>query len=182
MSAIPPVRLPRPSMLAVAVLIAGIGATQVMAATPTEMDAAGDYDICLGDTDDRAIAACDRAIARDHYRGAELAMLHVSRSVGYLLANDPDAAIADADAALRHDPTLAVALWSRGSAWQNKNEPARAIADFSEALRLDPEDASSLIQRGIAREAIGDTEGCARDIAEARRIDPELTARKYVRK
>jgi tetratricopeptide (TPR) repeat protein len=169
-------------MLVVAALIAGLGATQVTAATPTPPDPTGDYDTCIGDTDDRAIAACTRAIARDHYRGADQAMLYVSRSVGYLLAGDADAAITDADAALQHDPAEAVAFWSRGSAWLNKNEPARAIADFSEALRLDPEDASSLIQRGIAREAIGDTAGCARDIAEATRIDPVLTARKYVRK
>lgn len=182
MSATTPLRLPRFRMLAVAALIAGLGAAQAIAATPAPADPASDYDICLGDTDDRAIAACNRAIARDHHRGEDLAMLHVSRSVGYLLAGDADAAIADADAALKHDPALAVAFWSRGSAWQNKNEPARAIADFSEALRLDPEDASSLIQRGIAREAIGDTAGCARDIAEATRIDPVLTARKYVRK
>ncbi|KAA0072525.1 tetratricopeptide repeat protein [Tardiphaga sp. P9-11] len=145
-----------------------------MAATPTPPDPTGDYDTCIGDTDDRAIAACTRAIARDHYRGADQAMLYVSRSIDYLLAGD-------ADAALQHHPTEAVAFWSRGSAWQTKNEPARAIADFSEALLLDPEDASSLIQRG-AREAIGDTAGCARDIAEARRIDPVLTTRKYVRK
>ncbi|MGM5025973.1 tetratricopeptide repeat protein [Tardiphaga sp. 862_B3_N4_1] len=182
MSATPPLRLPRFRMLAVAALIAGLSATQVTAATPTPTGPTGDYDICIGDTDDRAIAACTRAIARDHYRGAELAMLHVSRSVGYLLAGDADAAIADADAALQSDPADAVAFWSRGSAWQNKNEPARAIADFSEAIRLDPEDASSLIQRGIAREAIGDIAGSARDIAEATRIDPVLTARKYIRK
>ncbi|KZD20704.1 hypothetical protein A4A58_18425 [Tardiphaga robiniae] len=169
-------------MLAVAALIAGIGATQVTAAMPTPIGPAGDYDICLGDTDDRAIAACNRAIERNHYRGEELAMLHVSRSVGYLLSGDPDAAIVDADVAIMFDRALAVAFWSRGSAWQNKNEPVRAIADFSEAIRLDPADASSLIQRGIAREQIGDTAGGARDLAEATGIDPQLTARKYVRK
>jgi hypothetical protein len=145
MPATPPLRLPRFRMLVVAALIAGLGATQVTAATPTPPDPTGDYDTCIGDTDDRAIAACTRAIARDHYRGADQAMLYVSRSVGYLLAGDADAAIADASAALQHHPTEAVAFWSRGSAWQIKNEPARAIADFGEALRLDPEDASSLI-------------------------------------
>ena len=47
--------------------------------------------------------------------------------------------IADFDAAIKLDPSLASAYLNRANAWRGKKEAARAKADYETALKLRPD-------------------------------------------
>jgi tetratricopeptide (TPR) repeat protein len=69
--------------------------------------------------------------------------------------SDWKAAVADATAALKIDPTLAAAYNVRGDALTQLREFDRAIADLTEAIRLDPQMRVAYINRGAAYEESG---------------------------
>lgn len=64
-----------------------------------------------------------------------------------------DSAIADYDAALRLDPTLADIFNARGELWRRKGDRPKAVADFGAALKLNPDHpAAKANHRSLAQE------------------------------
>jgi tetratricopeptide (TPR) repeat protein len=64
---------------------------------------------------------------------------------------DYDSAIAEADRAIRLDPTDYDAFLNRGYARSLKHEVDKAIDDYTEAIRLNPKSANAYLERGMAR-------------------------------
>lgn len=77
----------------------------------------------------------------------------LARGDGHRSRGDLARAIADYDAALRADPTLAEAHHRRGLAWQARGDRRRALADLDAALRLRPDfDGARASRRALVQE------------------------------
>ena len=70
--------------------------------------------------------------------------------LGLRRKGDYDKAIADYTEAIRLNPKLAEAYYSRGFAYGKKGDYDKAIADYTEAIRLDPKYAEAYYNRGVA--------------------------------
>jgi tetratricopeptide (TPR) repeat protein len=62
----------------------------------------------------------------------------IARAGALARQGESDSAIADDDAVLRLDPTLADIFNARGELYWKKGDRPKAVADFSAALKLDP--------------------------------------------
>ncbi len=91
------------------------------------------------DDDDRIIAVCGALIANDKTAKADRIRALVARGSAYGRKDEVDRAIADDDAAVGLDPTLADTFNARGELWRRKGDRPRALADFGAALRLNPQ-------------------------------------------
>jgi thiol-disulfide isomerase/thioredoxin/Tfp pilus assembly protein PilF len=87
---------------------------------------------------------------------------------------DDDKANADADEALRLDPTYAPAYRVRGNAQFGKRAYDRALAEYEEAVRLDPHSAPAHYSRGNAWLFKNDFGKALADYQESVRLDPEF--------
>lgn len=76
-------------------------------------------------------------------------------------------AVKEFSAALRHDPTLAIAYNGRGYAHLRLRHYGEAILDFDQAIRLNPLYANAYRNRGVARRSSGDKNGANEDLAKA---------------
>ena len=95
---------------------------------------------------------------------------------------DPDAAIADASAAIRLAPDRPYLYYLRGTASYDRYMRAsesidpqdleRAIADFTKAIHYGPNFAGAYYARGLAHETNGDRERAVADLTEAVRLSP----------
>jgi tetratricopeptide (TPR) repeat protein len=140
--------------------------------------AQSDVDTCRKGSGERAIAACNRAIAK-YPRDASL---HLGRRVQWIEAKNFDRAIADLTEGLRLAPKkLPEAYKIRGSAWKIKGEFDKAIADFNEAIHINPKYASAYDSRGSAWAEKGDYDLAIADFNEAIRYDPQH-GRAYLRR
>lgn len=97
----------------------------------------------------------------------------LTRAKRRLNANRPDAAIADASAALAKEPKLVAAMVIRGRAFLAKNQPQTALKDFNGALELDPDNYDILVARGEAHRAAGKSAEAICDFSTAICVDPE---------
>jgi len=133
---------------------------------------ADDRDTCANRTGDESIAACTRAIMSGRWLGAELAWAYANRGAEYRSKGDYERAIADANEALRLDPTHANAYVIRGNVYTEKGDYDRAIANQNEAIRLDPQLVAAYYNRGMAYRAKGDYARAIADYSEAIRLAP----------
>ncbi|MED5620158.1 DUF3857 domain-containing protein [Ideonella sp. BN130291] len=108
-----------------------------------------------------------RAIARGHLQAEDLADAHCLRAEALAELGDGEAALQDAEAAVRLAPALARAWACRGKALWALGRFAPADADFSRALQLDGEPFTSYLHRGQARFYQGRFEQAAEDFARA---------------
>jgi hypothetical protein len=92
-----------------------------------------------------------------------------------------DRAVASFTAAIRLDPTDAVAYRNRGLAYEEQGQYAQAIADYTTALRLDPQSADAYFQRGNAHFARDDFDRAIADYGRALALDPGLALAYYYR-
>jgi tetratricopeptide (TPR) repeat protein len=129
---------------------------------------------------DQRIRACSRIIAHRAWfallrwgerEAAFLARIHRNRGRGHRADHDYARAVADFDAAIRHDPDAAIAFQDRGSVQMMTMELDRAIADYAQAVRLGRRGA--LKDLGYARYAAGDFVGAVRDLTQAARYEPD---------
>jgi tetratricopeptide (TPR) repeat protein len=94
--------------------------------------------IAAGD-DDRIIAVCGTLIDNAKTLKADRVRALVARAGAYDRKDQVDRAIADDDAALQLDPTLADVFNARGELWRKKGDRPHALADFAAAIRLNPQ-------------------------------------------
>ena len=78
------------------------------------------------------------------------------------------------DEAIRRNPYIDGASYSRGSANVDLGQYERAIEDYGEDIRLIPDDPRAYYNRGVAYTFIGDYDRAIEDINEAARLDPEF--------
>lgn len=81
-------------------------------------------------------------------------------------------AIADYDQAIRRNPNLADAFYTRGNTYHDRGQYDCAIWDYDQAVNLDPGFARAYARRGQAYLATGQRSQANADFARARRIDP----------
>jgi len=135
--------------------------------------AQSDADTCRQGSGERAIAACNRAIAK-YPRDASL---HLGRGLQWIQAENYDRAIADRTEGMSLAPKkLPEAYNIRGSAWKIKGQLDKAIADFTEAIRINPKYASAYEGRGGAWADKEDYDRAIADFTEAIRINPKYVS------
>jgi tetratricopeptide (TPR) repeat protein len=84
-----------------------------------------------------------------------------------------DAAIADFDLAVQHDPRNAAAWKVRANAYYNhKRDYKTAINDLGQALRINSRDGNALFNRGLAYRANGEPDRAIIDFDTAIKINP----------
>jgi tetratricopeptide (TPR) repeat protein len=93
--------------------------------------------IAAGD-DDKIVSACGALIDNDTTGKADRIKALIARGASYARKDQLDRAIADYDAVLRLDPTLADIFNARGELWWRKGERRKALSDFGDALKLNP--------------------------------------------
>ena len=153
-----------------------LAASVLLAAVVMLADSAAaqsDADTCRKGSGERAIAACNRAIAKS----PRDASLQLGRGLQWIQAENYDRAIADLTEGLRLAPKkLPEAYNIRGSAWKIKGELDKAIADFTEAIRLNPKYASAYESRGSAWVDKEDYDRAIADFTQAIRINPKYVS------
>jgi tetratricopeptide (TPR) repeat protein len=88
--------------------------------------------------DDNIVAVCGALIDSEKAARADRIKALIARAAVFARKDQLDRAIADDDAALRLDPTLADTLNDRGELWWKKGDRPKALADFGAALKLNP--------------------------------------------
>ncbi|MBR0870173.1 DUF1311 domain-containing protein [Bradyrhizobium tropiciagri] len=93
--------------------------------------------------DDKTIDVCGSLIDNDKAERADRVRALTARAGAWRRKQMTDRAIADYDAALRLDSSLADAYNARGELWRGKGDRRRAIMDFGAAVKLDPNHAAA---------------------------------------
>ena len=93
--------------------------------------------------DDKTIDVCGSLIDNDKTERADRVRALTARAGVLRRKQMIDRAIADYDAALRLDSSLADAYNARGELWRGKGDRRRAIMDFGAAVKLDPNHAAA---------------------------------------
>lgn len=127
-----------------------------------------------GDSSDAAIELCTRAIDRERLARTDLVRVRVNRGVIHIRRHEGVAALADFDAVLALDDTIAEAHLNRGAALVMVGQPGPAVAAITRALSLGVrEPHKAYYNRGAAREALGDLRGAYEDYTTALEIQPD---------
>ena len=121
---------------------AGFGLA-LAAGTDLEKELPADPAPCLaaivaGD-DDKIVSACGALIDNDATGKVDRIKALIARGASFARKDQLDRAIADYDAVLRLDPTLADVFNARGELWWRKGERRKALLDFGDALKLNPD-------------------------------------------
>lgn len=125
----------------------------------------------LGDTLNRtqqyadAIPLLTKAISIRPYPNVHKA--YASRSEAWRLRGDLDAALQDANAAIKAAPSNALAHVTRGDTLRFRGELDAAIADYNTALANEPNYSPALLNRGLAYEKMGDLQKARADFQDA---------------
>jgi tetratricopeptide (TPR) repeat protein len=113
-------------------------ATTTAPATDLQADPAPCVAAIAASDDDRIIAVCGALIDNGKTLKADRVKALVARAGAYDRKDQADRAIADDDAALQLDSTLADVFNARGELWRRKGDRPRALADFAAAIKLNP--------------------------------------------
>jgi lipoprotein NlpI len=112
---------------------------------------------------EQRIKSCTTLIENGQASAHDRAVAYKNRGNAYRDKGDDGHAMADYDAAIRLDPSLAAAYNNRGDVWLDRADPDRAIAQFDAALRLDPKfvlayggRVSAYLQKGDFDRALAD--------------------------
>lgn len=124
----------------------------------------------------RSIEACTRVIEAGALSDRDRSEALVIRALGYvnLEPSDPDRALADAEAAIRADPTNSYAYRTRGLAYAQKDQHERALADYDTAIRIDPNEGYHYFVRGAEYLVLGRDDDAACDFRKAKELDLAL--------
>ena len=114
-------------------------ATNTAPATDLQADPAPCVAAITAGDDDRIIAVCGALIDNAKTLRADRIKALVARGGAYERKDQVDRAIADDDAALQLDSTLADVFNARGELWRRKGDRPHALADFAAAIKLNPQ-------------------------------------------
>ena len=122
----------------------------------------------------KGFAACDVALKGDLSQIGRAGTL-VNRGLLQVAAGNNDAAIADFNAGLDRDPSLAAGYMNRGTALLRAQRYTEARADFDRAISLGTSDAHvAYFNRGEAQEALGNPLAAYRDYRHAQELAPDF--------
>jgi len=124
-----------------------------------------------GAAPDQRIASCTALIQSGDESARDLVSDFVNRGNAHLDRQEIDAAIADYDEVLSHDPGYAIGWYDRGTAYRMKKDYDKAIADYGRAIALDPRYEDAFVNRGVAHAAKGDPDPAISDYTTALMID-----------
>jgi tetratricopeptide (TPR) repeat protein len=133
----------------------------------TNAAAADDLHMCIYETGDVSIEACNRAINSGRYQGVDLANAYINRAAEWITKKDYDRSILDSNTAIKLFPQSTLAYTNRGRAYQFKGDLKRAFDDFSVAIRHDRENPAAYINRASVRDKQGDRKGAIADLQRA---------------
>lgn len=85
------------------------------------------------------MVACGALIDNDKTAKADRLKALIARGEVLARKDQTDRAIADYDAVLQLDPTLADIFNARGELWWKKGDRPKAVSDFAAALKLNPD-------------------------------------------
>lgn len=98
------------------------------------------------------------------------------RGQAHLARGEPDAALADLDAAVRMEPDHAVYYLARARIHASKDQADAEMADLDKSLVLDGSSADARLMRADLRRKRGDRDGAAADVAAAAKLVPAGSA------
>jgi len=120
------------------------------------------------------IAACNVALTGDMSQLGRAGTL-VNRGILQAAAGNDTVAIADFDAGLARDPSLAAGYMNRGTALLRTARYTEARADFDRAISLNASDLHvAYFNRGEAQEASGDLVAAYHDYRKAQELSPNF--------
>jgi tetratricopeptide (TPR) repeat protein len=125
------------------------------------------------ETDDEVIAACTALIAMPQLDTKQRSLAFSNRAAGYQGKNDLDRALADANEAIKIDPTSAQAFFRRGDVYKNQNQNDLALQDLTEAIRLDPKVPVYFVDRSNIYATKHQYDLAIRDLDQALQLDPK---------
>ena len=108
-----------------------------------QLDPAPCFAAAAANDDDRIVSLCSALIDHEKTAKADRLKALLARAAVFERKEMNDSAIADYDAALRLDPSLADVFNSRGELWRRKGDRPKALADFGAALKLNPDHAAA---------------------------------------
>jgi tetratricopeptide (TPR) repeat protein len=150
----------------VTAIAAAVVATMLLAAPAAAAEGCRDQD------SDRQIEACTKAI--DTLHGKAQAEAYMFRGRAWSRKTDYDRALADYGAALRVDPTYALAVNGRAIVLYRQGKFDDAIAAFNDAIRLTPKDGALHCNLGTVFRDKGALDRAIAEYTEAVRLDPRL--------
>jgi tetratricopeptide (TPR) repeat protein len=121
---------------------------------------------------DQVIAGCTAAIRGGAMDNHNLAILYSNRSSAYREKGDHEAAIQDADEAIRLDPQNAAAFVNRGNAYEDEHLHEQALQDYNRAIELDPNDSRAYANRGLLYQELKQDDRAKGDLDRAVELDP----------
>jgi tetratricopeptide (TPR) repeat protein len=108
-----------------------------------QLDPAPCFAAAATNDDDRVVLLCSTLIDHEKTAKADRLKALLARAAVFERKEMYDSAIADYDAALRLDPSLADVFNTRGELWRRKGDRPKALADFGAALKLNPDHAAA---------------------------------------
>jgi lipoprotein NlpI len=125
-------------------------------------------------TPSQQIAGCTAVIESRRQSQRNISVGYGNRSGAYRARGEYDAAIADANQAVRFDPKNDAAITSRGAAYAAKGDFDRAMDDFNKAIELDPKKALAFLGRGVAYRGKGNFDRAIEAFTAAIQINPKF--------
>ncbi|BCW90631.1 hypothetical protein sos41_38040 [Alphaproteobacteria bacterium SO-S41] len=176
---------PRTSLLAAlaTALVGGLFMFGGSASAATAVLGSGSEQACFqaAETDSpahTALASCDAALENIALPPADRAATYANRSVILLSREQPAAALADAEMALKLAPTMKAAVVNKAGALMMLGRYAEARAALDDAL---PGIEGAALERGlynraVASEELGDLKAAYRDYKRAADLNPNFEA------
>jgi tetratricopeptide (TPR) repeat protein len=118
-----------------------------------QVDSAPCLAAAAANDDDKTVSLCSTLIDNEKTAKPDRLKALIARATVFERKEMYDSAIADYDAVLRLDPTLADIFNARGELWRRKGDRPKAVADFGAALKLNPDHpAARANHRSLAQE------------------------------
>jgi tetratricopeptide (TPR) repeat protein len=125
--------------LALSALADAAFATSAETAKDLQIDPAPCLAAAAANDDDKIVPLCSTVIDNEKTAKPDRIKALIARAGTFERKEMYDSAIADYDAVLRLDPTLADIYNARGELWRRKGDRPKAVADFGAALKLNPD-------------------------------------------
>lgn len=127
------------------------------------------------------IAGCSRLLARQKWPPKAAAQLYLQRGEGYVRLKQLPNAIPDFEAAIKYDPTNAVA-WGEGSyVYTQLGNADRGLQSADQALRLNPNYGLAYMARAFALTQKGQLDEAINAISKSIALNPNLPSNYIVR-